>query len=488
MHARSASRIFLTAAAVGLIGWVSVAPAARAQETDSARQQLEQVRAQKNFYSGQQSGLLTAADSSRASLKTLQASIDKQQAAVNAATAKVSAINRQLTVLKAQRDKAMRQSYITGTSVSYLYALLDSGSLSEFLSKGTYTNLLVQRKDRAVESVDDQIGKLDQAREILIAQKHAAEADVAELQRKLAELQAALADNQAKLAAAAALEASLMATVGDFTDASCRKVGGDQAADNFTLAGSGTEHGLGMSQYGAKGAANHGKRYQEILAHYYQGTALGNAGSFQTNQGESEAYLVGVVDAEMPTGPDWGMEALKAQAVAARSYAYINRDRLDNSQNTQAWVPSSDPRAQQAVAETRGQVLTYGGEVIPAYFHSTSGGCTENNENVWGGAPVPWLRGVTSPWETDSPSWNWRSHTYSRAAMQAILNQDDRTAVGELQSIKILGRGFSGRVTAVEVQGSAGVKRVSGPTFKSIFNAYSPGDEPGLRSTLFGFV
>ena len=480
-------RIVLALLTALVVGGSSLLPTAYAQESD-AGEQLEKVRQQKDFYSQQQGGLVTALDSSAEGLKVVQASIAKQRTVLDEATRKVDAINRQLTVLKNQRGKAMRQSYITGTNVSYLYALLDSGSLSEFLSKGTYTDLLVRRKDRAVESVDDQIAKLTQARDVLVVKKNAAETEIAALEKKFRDLQQALADNQAKLAEAAALEAALLATIGDFTAGGCRTVGGDEASDNFTLAGSGTEHGLGLSQYGAKGAAAHGKDYRQILAHYYRGTNLDNVGSFGTNQGESEAYLVGVVDAEMPTGSEWRMEALKAQAVAARSYAYINRDRLDNSQNTQAWEPSDDPRARQAVEETRGQVLKYDGDVVPAYFHSTSGGCTENNENVWGGQPLPWLRGVSSPWEDDSPSWNWRSQTYSRGAMQAILNQDGRTSVGELQSVRILGRGVSGRVTSVEIRGSAGTKRVSGPTFKSIFNAYSPADDPGLRSTLYGFV
>lgn len=480
------TRIVLTLLTVAAVGTTALLPSANAQESD--QEQLEKVRQQKDFYSQQQAGLVTALDSSSESLKIIQASIEKERATLAEATSKVEAINRQVEVLKNQRGKAMRQSYITGTNVSYLYALLDSGSLSEFLSKGTYTDILVQRKDRAVDSVDEQISRLTQARDALVVKKNAAETEIASLEKKLRDLQQVLAENQAKLGEAAALEAALMAKIGDFTAGGCRTVGGDEASETFTLAGSGTEHGLGMSQYGAKGAAARGKNYKEILSHYYKGTSIQNVGSFGTNQGESEAYLVGVVDAEMPTGPSWGMEALKAQAVAARSYAYINRGRLDNSQNTQAWEPSSDPRARQAVEETRGQVLTYDGEVQAAYFHSTSGGCTENNENVWGGQPLAWLRGVSSPWETDSPHWNWRSKTYSKGAMQAILNQDGRTAVGELQSIRILGRGVSGRVTSVEIRGTNGTKRVSGPTFKAIFNAYSPADEPGLRSTLYGFV
>jgi SpoIID/LytB domain protein len=270
---------------------------------------------------------------------------------------------------------------------------------------------------------------------------------------------------------------------------SARRVGGDEARDRFILAGRGTGHGLGMSQYGAKGAAERGRDYLSILAHYYRGTGMGNVRAFSTNvHGSSEEYLVGVVEAEMDSS--WPMEALKAQAVAARSYAYVNRGRLDNTPRTQAWVGPhlQTARARQAVEETRGEVVSLGGQTVPAYYHSTAGGYTENNENVWVGPPISWLRGVPSPWEADSPHWYWRSKPYSREQMQGVLSQDARTSVRSLQSIKVVGRGVSGRVTMMEIRGSEGVKRVPGPTFQRIFNTHSPGDEPGLRNTLFGFV
>lgn len=285
------------------------------------------------------------------------------------------------------------------------------------------------------------------------------------------------------------LEQYLLSLIVDFTADGSRRVGGDEARDRFILAGSGTEHGLGLSQYGAKGAAQRGREYRSILAHYYRGTGVGNVGTFPTNvHGSSEEYLVGVVEAEMDSG--WPMEALKAQAVAARSYAYVNRGQLDNTPRTQAWIGPhlQTARAREAVDETRGQVVSSGGQTVPAYYHSTAGGFTENNENVWDGPPISWLRGVPSPWETDSPHWNWRSKLYSREQMQGILSQDARTSVRSLHSIRILGRGVSGRVRLVEIRGSDGVKRVPGPTFRRIFNSYSPDDEPGLRNTLFGFV
>lgn len=456
---------------------------------DPAHQQLEQARQQKDFYSRQQNDLVQQAGSSAADLQTIEADLAKHRGVVAKSTARLNQINDRLTKLKHQRGQAMEQSYVTGRDVNYLFALFDSASLSDFLSKSQYTFFLLHKKDSLIESVDLTIKDLNQERRDLVTKQNAYESDIAGLEKKLADLRAALEQNKTSLAAAQQLESYL----GQLTDNQNQNdrdftKHNEPIGDHYTFTGGGTEHGLGMSQYGAKGAADHGFDYRKILSHYYLGTTVATVATFPTNvDSDSERYLVGVVEAEMNS--NWPMEALKAQAIAARSYAYMNRDHLDNSPRTQAWVGPElqTDRARQAVAETRGQVVTFAGDVVPAYFHSTSGGWTENNENVWGGTPLPWLRGVASPWETDSPHWSWQTKSYSKQQMQDIVNHDPRTEVGELKTIKIVGRGVSGRVTSMQIIGSTGTKTVSGPTFKRVFSAYTPDEEHGLESTLFGF-
>lgn len=133
-----------------------------------------------------------------------------------------------------------------------------------------------------------------------------------------------------------------------------------------------------------------------------------------------EQYLIGVVGAEMPTA--YAPEALKAQAVAARTYAlrkilrggcathpeaaictnssccqaYISETRMN-----ERWGDEAGMRYNilaEAVMSTRGEVLVYDGQVIDAMFHACSGGMTENSENVYANA-LPYLRGVESPYE-----------------------------------------------------------------------------------------
>ncbi|MBI2862074.1 MAG: SpoIID/LytB domain-containing protein, partial [Chloroflexi bacterium] len=115
-----------------------------------------------------------------------------------------------------------------------------------------------------------------------------------------------------------------------------------------------------------------------------------------------EDYLKGVVPAEMPAS--WPAEALKAQAVAARSYAVTSNAypqygaQVDTTTRTQAWTPNRYATTDAAVDATRSIVASYGGAVAHTlYFAGTKDGYTRNNEDVFSGPPTPYLRSVWSP-------------------------------------------------------------------------------------------
>ena len=120
------------------------------------------------------------------------------------------------------------------------------------------------------------------------------------------------------------------------------------------------------------------------------------------------SYLAGVVGAELPGS--FPMEAKKAQAVAARTYAlrrsgegkHSQGDICTDSSCCQAWTSDPDSEAVQAVRETDGLVLVYGEKLIEATYFSCSGGRTEAAEAVWGN-DIPYLRAVDSPGEEDAP-------------------------------------------------------------------------------------
>lgn len=115
-----------------------------------------------------------------------------------------------------------------------------------------------------------------------------------------------------------------------------------------------------------------------------------------------EDYVRGVVPNELSPGGFPAVEALKAQAIAARTYAVSHRgqfatDGYDLLPTTRSQVyggrQTEHPLTDRAVAETRGRVATYKGEIIDALYTSTCGGRTEHAENIFGGAQVPYLRG-----------------------------------------------------------------------------------------------
>jgi len=264
----------------------------------------------------------------------------------------------------------------------------------------------------------------------------------------------------------------------------------------FLFSGHGWGHGVGMSQYGAYGYAQHGSTYQQILAHYYPGTTLGAAPvttirvlladkkkvltiasevpfTVRDGAGKSvpvdagtlkltpaltvagtkltaplrllpgnggpltltrayrgridvdvvdgklralnvlplEQYLYGVVPAEMPSA--WAPEALKSQAVAARSYALATRQvgapfdvYSDTRSQMYLGIASETPSTNAAVSATKRQVLFYKGTIATTFFSSTSGGKTESSQ-AWTGTALPYLVSVPDPYDDISPYHDW---------------------------------------------------------------------------------
>jgi stage II sporulation protein D len=192
-----------------------------------------------------------------------------------------------------------------------------------------------------------------------------------------------------------------------------------------------------------------------------------------------EDYLKGVVPAEMP--PYWGVEALKAQAIAGRTFA-INKlghggdFDLRASESDQAYSGLTDQRAESnaAVDGTRGQVLTYQGQLITAFYMASDGGHTESSEYrfvTWNHGPqlrshLGYLTGVTDPFDR-APSWQVGPFSASGAATILRDNGDD---IGDrLLGIDVLQKDASGRLVGVRLRGSSRSVEVSGPTLRFLF-------------------
>ncbi|WP_027409268.1 SpoIID/LytB domain-containing protein [Anoxybacteroides tepidamans] len=179
---------------------------------------------------------------------------------------------------------------------------------------------------------------------------------------------------------------------------------------------------------------------------------------------DMEDYLKGVVPNEMPAS--WPKEALKAQAIAARSYAQATKSTLTTNPNSQVYsgYSSEDSRTNAAIAETQGLYVKYNGKVIQAFFHSTSGGKTANVGDVWNSnqSLFPYLSSVSDPYES-SPYSNW-SFTFTPSTILKSFGFNDSSTV--LYDMSITKTGANGEVGAVTVVTSSGQKTISGDESK----------------------
>ncbi|MGB5963396.1 MAG: SpoIID/LytB domain-containing protein [Coleofasciculaceae cyanobacterium] len=188
-----------------------------------------------------------------------------------------------------------------------------------------------------------------------------------------------------------------------------------------------------------------------------------------------EDYLYSVLGSEM--FPNWPLEALKAQAVAARSYALYKRSTSANAVydlgDTTTWqvykgVNSEALPTHQAVDATAGQVMIYGGRVILAVFHSSSGGHTENVEDIWKEA-LPYLRGVAD-YDQGAPVFEWTKN-FSGTQLSSLIS-----GVGNVVEMRAERTTPQGRVVTMLVKGDRATRRISGNDLRNALN---------LKSTLF---
>lgn len=211
---------------------------------------------------------------------------------------------------------------------------------------------------------------------------------------------------------------------------------------------------------------------------WYRGRVLVLAQQGQltaVNLVDLESYLYSVLGSEMPTS--WPQAALQAQAVAARSYALYQRGRssgraydVSDTTGSQVYrgITAETISTHQAVDATRYQVLTYGGQIIEAVFHSSSGGYTENVEDIWQ-QPVPYLRSVQD-FDHDAPVYEW-SQLITQSDFQQRI-----PGIGTLVAAVPERTTPRGRIVSMRLDGNQGSRVISGNDLRKAL---------GLRSTLF---
>jgi stage II sporulation protein D len=339
-----------------------------------------------------------------------------------------------------------------------------------------------------------------------------------------------------------------------------------RASVSWEIRGHGFGHGVGMSQYGAFGYAQHGKGYRFILAHYYSGTEIGTLsganvvrvlvgvesgdigfsgatsacgqsldrtseyrahrvgatvrlqdaggrtladcgrrlraagegrvdisgigayrGALEVVPTDSDAgslnaidavpvdqYVKGVIPNESPSS--WPQAALRAQAVASRSYALSvqvqgNGFNLYDDTSSQVYkgIASETAATNLAAEATRGQVVTYRGQIAETYFSACSGGHTESVQNVFFGPAIPYLVGVPDPYDGACPLHSW-TLDFSGPEISARLSP---YLDGRLAKVVVTRRGVSPRIVWARLYGTGGVTRIRGDQLAEALGAYS---------------
>lgn len=231
------------------------------------------------------------------------------------------------------------------------------------------------------------------------------------------------------------------------------------------------------------------KKFRGILEFYPQ---TGDA-YYGVNVLNVEDYLRGVLQPEIGTRTDDEYEAVKAQAVAARTYALVTRGKYadkgydlinDISDQVYTGVDGEHSNTDKAVKQTRGEVLKYNGELIDAYYHSTCSGRTDNIEEVWDKPARPYLKGVT---DNDFCRWSkffdWNevypvSEFLDHIRAYVKTNGGDISQVGnELKNARVIDHTSGGRVKSIEIDTDKGKVKLSKDQIRWAFGRH---DKPGI--------
>jgi stage II sporulation protein D len=223
----------------------------------------------------------------------------------------------------------------------------------------------------------------------------------------------------------------------------------------------GAEAGLALNQ----------RRYRGRLQVLPQGSGLQ-----VINHVPLETYLASVVGSEMPAS--WPQQALRAQAVAARTYALKGRKpaaafdlKATVASQVYRGIEAETPSTREAVQATRGLVLTYGSGLIDAVFHSSSGGSTESSGNLWS-QQLPYLVSVPD-FDHESPVAEWRQPLSADLLARAFAE------IGGVRSIEVVSTTPTGRIRQARVVGPSGQLLLSGAALRSRL---------GLKSTWVRFA
>jgi SpoIID/LytB domain protein len=358
-----------------------------------------------------------AQERNRQELASLRAQISNIQERIKNISAKLDMLEKD--IFERETSLALRQTLLYEKTKRYYMILRQYDPVVPFLLAESASDLLrqlairqkiIDSDQRQILELIDQIASLKKDKETLTASRAGLQVAQKELDKKASFLAGEVAKVDAYIAGLTAKQKQLLAQklaslrlptslgAGPLFCTDDRKVdpGFRPAFAFFTY---GIPHRVGMNQYGAYGRAKAGQNYKDILRAYYDGIGFEKRPNISISvKGYGsmplETYLLGVY--EMPE--NWPIEALKAQAVAARSYALAYTENgakpICTTQECQVYKGGNKGGAwEQAVKETEGEVMVRDGQVITAWYSSTFGGYGFTSGDVWGNNK-PWTRKV----------------------------------------------------------------------------------------------
>lgn len=492
---------------------------------------------------------------------------------ITSLTSRINALSKQLdqtevSINKREEDLAYAQKIFEEKSRNhYIYirfydplqAFLASDTASTAFQEISLRQKVASEDIKTMEKYAGDLTKLKSDKDNLEKNKKSLSAAKNTVSQRATFLQGEVDKTETYLSSLSAKQQSLIAlkeggfstSVGD-TPATLEPCTGPPGSSNFCDPGYrpafaafsfGAPHRTGMSQYGAYGRSKSGQSAETILAAYFQGATLEKNYSEPSTISVSgygsvsfeDNYLLGIYEVPESWGDNGGYEALKAQAVAARSYAlsYTNNGSgtICTTEACQVYKPQlKSGKWAQAVRDTRGWVMVKGGQAAKTYFASTAGGYTISQ---WGWTGIkdakngnwpsqayekiagsPWFYkawyksrsgsscGRGNPWLTSEQmadiinAWSvvyngggdvsrvspvdtscWGGNPYSVSQLQGIGGYNSASDISVVYS-------NSGSTLSVHINTNKGSVTIPGDQFKKAFNLRAPG-YVGLKSSLF---
>ncbi|MAG60103.1 hypothetical protein CMO96_04955 [Candidatus Woesebacteria bacterium] len=497
----------------------------------------------------------------RKQLKSIQGQIANLTRQANALAADIRGREEDLVLQQELLEERIREFYIRSRQYSPIVVFLSTASATEFTRELVLREQAATEDRRTIEDLAEKIIGLKDDKKTLENSRAGLKRVQAEVDSRATFLAGEVEKVESYISSLSAKQQQLLAqkaggfqtSIGE-TPPTLDPCSGPPGSSNycdpgfggFAVFSFGAPHRAGMSQFGAYGRAKSGQNAESILSAYYQGADLNKGysvpGSINVSGYGSlpfeDNYLLGIYEVPESWGDKGGFEALKAQAVAARTYALAvtnnGQGTICPTESCQVYKPQlKSGKWKEAVQQTRGWVLTRGGSPAKTYYASTSGGFTLSKWG-WNGikdakdgdwpnqayekvSESPWFYkawyktrsgkscGMGNPWLTTSEmadvlnAWHvlykgggdvsrvsptdtgcWQGNPYSSSELASIGGYTNVSSASVVY-------GNDGSTIQVTFSTNKGSTSISGEEFKKAFNLRAPG-YIGVKSTLFNVV